>query len=263
MCYIKQENWKFDLNDISDIPPNPDAKPKVVGEQNPKRRRIITGEGAKAHVHEKFERVKTARKRSPQSARWLERQLNDPYVKLAKAEGWRSRAAYKLLELNEAHHFLKKGAIVLDLGVAPGSWAQVAVKKGAARIVGVDLLPVSPIEGVILVEGDFMEESIQAQLLAHLGSKPNLIMSDMAANTVGHKQTDHIRTINLAQMAADFAIEHLDKGGTFIAKVFQGGSEGQMLTRLKQNFKTVKHVKPKASRSDSVELYLLAMGKKS
>lgn len=260
MCYKQTKKLELTVENEEPLPPKigeiENAKPA------PKRRRVFKESDAKAHVHEKFERVKTARKRSPQSTRWLERQLNDPYVKMAKAEGWRSRAAYKLLELNEAHHFLKKNGFVIDLGVAPGSWAQVAAKHGAARIVGVDLLQVAPIDGVILVEGDFMEEAIQTQLLTDLGAKPNLIMSDMAANTVGHRATDHIRTINLAQMAADFAIEHLEKGGTFIAKVFQGGSEGQMLNRLKQNFKTVKHVKPKASRSDSVELYLLAMGRK-
>lgn len=239
-----------------------DSPESNAGPTNAKRRRVLENKSETARVHEKFERVKTARKRSPQSTRWLERQLNDPYVKMAKADGWRSRAAYKLLELDEAYRFLKKGSRVIDLGVAPGSWAQVARKKGASVIVGVDLLNVLPIDGVILVEGDFMEAEVQTELLAHFSERPNLIMSDMAANTVGHRATDHIRTVILAQMAADFAIENLAKGGTFIAKVFQGGSEGEMLTKLKQNFKTVKHVKPKASRSDSVELYLLAMGRK-
>lgn len=226
-----------------------------------KRRRVVFAEKA-ITPHQKFERVKTARKRTAQSTRWLERQLNDPYVKRAKAEGWRSRAAFKLIELDDALKIIAKNSLVLDLGVAPGGWAQVAIKRGAAKVVGIDLLEVLPIDGVILIQGDFLEPDMQEQILVQLGGKPNLIMSDMAANTVGHRATDSIKTTVLSTSAADFAIEFLEKGGSFITKVFQGGAEGEMLNKLKKAFKTVKHVKPKSSRAQSVELYLVAMGRK-
>lgn len=239
--------------------PNFDDKDKAPAQE--KRRRVVFNSG-KINIREKHEVVKTARKRTPQSTRWLERQLNDPYVKLAKAQGWRSRAAFKLLELDDQFSFLNKGSKVLDLGVAPGGWAQVAMKRGATKVVGVDLLDVLPIENVTLIKGDFTEPEIQNKLLEELGSKPNLIISDMAANTVGHRATDHLRTIALAELAADFAIEFLEKGGVFVTKVFQGGSESKMLNSLKKNFKSVKHVKPKASRPESVELYLIAIDKK-
>ncbi len=209
------------------------------------------------------QRVKTARKRSPQSTRWLERQLNDPYVKRAAADGYRSRAAYKLIELDEKFRFMKKARFVVDLGVAPGGWAQVVRRNvPQAAIVGIDLLPVDAIEGVILFEMDFMDDAAPASLLDALGSPPDLIVSDMAANTVGHRQTDHLRTMGLVEAAAHFAVDVLAPGGTFVSKAFAGGTDAALLGILKANFATVKHAKPPASRKGSVEWYVIAQGKK-
>ena len=208
-------------------------------------------------------RVKTARGRTPQSTRWLSRQLNDPYVKRAKAEGYRSRAAFKLIELDEKFALLKGVRAVVDLGIAPGGWAQVVRRLApAAGIVGIDLLPVDPIEGVIILEMDFMDDAAPDRLMTELGRAPDLVMSDMAANTVGHPQTDHLRTLGLAEAAAEFAIEVLAPGGTFIAKVFQGGTDRSLLTRLKQEFTSVKHAKPPSSRKGSPELFVVAQGRK-
>jgi 23S rRNA (uridine2552-2'-O)-methyltransferase len=209
-------------------------------------------------------RVKTSRKRSPQSTRWLERQLNDPYVKKAAADGYRSRAAYKLVELDEKFGFLRGKRAVVDLGIAPGGWAQVVRKRlPKAAIAGIDLLPVDPIEGVTLFEMDFMDDAAPHALIQALGSAPDLVMSDMAANTVGHKQTDHLRTMGLVEAAAHFAVEVLQPGGDFIAKVFAGGTDPELLAILKSNFATVKHAKPPASRKGSVEWYVVAQGKKT
>jgi 23S rRNA (uridine2552-2'-O)-methyltransferase len=209
------------------------------------------------------ERVKTARKRTPQSNRWLERQLNDPYVKRAHAEGYRSRAAYKLIELDEKFHFLKGKKAVVDLGLAPGGWAQVVRKRlPSAKVAGIDLLPVDPIEGVIFFEMDFMDDAAPDLLIEALGSAPDLLLSDMAANTVGHKQTDHLRTMLLVEAAAHFAVEVLRPGGDFVAKVFAGGTDPELLKILKSNFTTVKHAKPPASRKGSVEWYVVAQGRK-
>jgi 23S rRNA (uridine2552-2'-O)-methyltransferase len=203
------------------------------------------------------ERVKTARKRSPQSTRWLERQLNDPYVKQAQEDGYRSRAAYKLIELDEKFHFL------LDLGIAPGGWAQVVRRRNPkAAIAGIDLLPVDPIEGVAIFEMDFTDDAAPQKLIDALGAQPDLVMSDMAANTTGHKQTDHLRTMGLVEAAAHFAVEMVAPGGDFVAKVFAGGTDPELLAILKANFKTVKHAKPPASRKGSVEWYVVAQGKK-
>lgn len=206
-------------------------------------------------------RVKTAKKRSEQSTRWLQRQLNDPYVKKAKAEGWRSRAAFKLIELDEKYGLVKKARHVVDLGIAPGGWSQVVRRKAPqAKVVGIDLLPVDPIEGVTIFQMDFMDESADARLAEALGEAPDLVLSDMAANTVGHPQTDHLRTMALAEAAAWFAVEHLKPGGAFVAKVFAGGTDGDLLTMLKQNFTTVKHAKPPSSRKGSVEWFVVAQG---
>lgn len=206
-------------------------------------------------------RVKTARNRSAQSTRWLARQLNDPYVKKAKAEGYRSRAAYKLIELDEKFGFLRGTKAIVDLGVAPGGWAQVARKKvPGAAVVGIDLLPVEPLPGVTLLEMDFMADEAPDRLIAELGQAPDLIISDMAANTVGHAQTDHLRTMGLVEAAADFAIQTLVPGGAFVAKVFAGGTDNELLAILKRNFATVKHAKPPASRKGSVEWYVVAQG---
>jgi 23S rRNA (uridine2552-2'-O)-methyltransferase len=205
--------------------------------------------------------VRTARGRTAQSTRWLERQLNDPYVRRAKAEGYRSRAAYKLIELDEKFRLLKGSKAIVDLGVAPGGWAQVARKLcPAARIVGIDLLPVDPLPEVTLLQMDFMDDAAPQKLLDELGSAPDLVLSDMAANTVGHTQTDHLRTMGLVEAAAWFAIETLSEGGGFVAKVFAGGTDDALLKVLKQHFRTVKHAKPPASRKGSSEWYVIAQG---
>lgn len=206
-------------------------------------------------------RVKTARNRSAQSTRWLARQLNDPYVKKAKAEGYRSRAAYKLIELDEKFGFLKGVKAVVDLGVAPGGWAQVVRKLvPKAAVVGIDLLPVEPLPGVTLLQMDFMADEAPDRLIAELGQAPDLVISDMAANTVGHAQTDHLRTMGLVEAATDFAIATLQPGGAFVAKVFAGGTDNALLTILKRHFTTIKHAKPPASRKGSVEWYVVAQG---
>lgn len=209
------------------------------------------------------QKVKTAKRRTVQSAQWLERHLNDPYVRKASAEGYRSRAAYKLIELDEKYHLLRGKKAVVDLGVAPGGWAQVVRRQQPkAAIVGIDLLPVDPIDGVTLFEMDFMADDAPDRLIEALGDMPDLIISDMAANTVGHKQTDHLRTMGLVEAAVDFAVEVLKPGGDFVAKVFAGGTDPGLLAILKSNFTTVKHAKPPASRKGSVEWYVIAQGKK-
>jgi 23S rRNA (uridine2552-2'-O)-methyltransferase len=211
------------------------------------------------------QRLKTARKRTLSSQKWLERQLNDPYVARAKREGYRSRAAYKLLEIDEKHHILKPGQRVVDLGAAPGGWSQVAARKvaspdGRGRVVGIDLLPIDPLPGVDFVELDFLDETAPQTLVDLLGGPADIVMSDMAANTTGHKKTDHLRIVGLAEAAIEFAREILAPGGAFVAKVFQGGTESQLLADLKRDFASVRHVKPAASRSGSAELYVLATG---
>jgi 23S rRNA (uridine2552-2'-O)-methyltransferase len=210
-------------------------------------------------------RVKTARKRSLSSTLWLQRQLNDPYVARAKREGFRSRAAFKLMEIDERYHFLKPGQRVIDLGAAPGGWSQVAASKigaeaGQGRIIGIDLLDIDPLPGAEFKIMDFLAPEAPENLKSWLGGKADVVLSDMAANATGHKKTDHLRIVGLVELAADFAGEILAKNGTFLAKVFQGGTEHQLLARLKLEFATVRHVKPQASRSDSSELYVLATG---
>ena len=206
-------------------------------------------------------RVKTARGRKIGSTRWLERQLNDPYVKRAKAEGYRSRAAYKLIELDERFGFLKGARRVVDLGIAPGGWSQVVRQRlPQATLVGIDLLPTDPIEGATILEMDFMDEAAPARLEAALGGGADLILSDMAANTVGHPQTDHLRTMGLVEAALDFAVTTLAPGGAFVAKVLAGGADAGLVAELKRRFATVKHAKPPASRKDSSEWYVIAQG---
>ena len=206
-------------------------------------------------------RVRTAKKRTASSTRWLQRQLNDPYVKQAKADGYRSRAAYKLTELNEKYDLLKGVTRVVDLGIAPGGWSQVVRKlKPKTLVVGIDLLEVEPIEGVTIFQMDFMDDDAPRVLEEALGGKAELVMSDMSANTVGHKQTDHLRTMGLVEAGAWFAIENLAPGGTFLAKVLAGGTDNDLLALLKQHFRTVKHAKPPASRKDSSEWYVIAQG---
>uniref|UniRef100_UPI0025F5EF19 RlmE family RNA methyltransferase n=1 Tax=Sphingomonas sp. TaxID=28214 RepID=UPI0025F5EF19 len=206
-------------------------------------------------------RVKTARKRTAQSTRWLERQLNDPYVRRAKADGYRSRAAYKLIELDERFGFLKGKKRVIDLGLAPGGWSQVVRRQAPkASIVGIDLLPVDPIDGVAILLMDFMDDAAPDALIAELGGAPDLVLSDMAANTVGHPQTDALRTLGLVEAALAFAIEVLEPGGAFVAKVFAGGADSELVAEMKRNFTTVKHAKPPASRKGSVEWFVVAQG---
>ncbi|MEO7247288.1 MAG: RlmE family RNA methyltransferase [Novosphingobium sp.] len=207
------------------------------------------------------ERLKTAKTRSVSSARWLTRQINDPYVKQAKAEGYRSRSAYKLAELDDRFALLKGARRVVDLGVAPGGWSQIVRKRSPqARVVGIDLLPTEPLEGVILFEMDFLSDEAPAALEAALEGPPDLVLSDMAANTVGHKATDHLRTMGLVETATDFAISTLAPGGAFVAKVFAGGTDPELLALLKRNFRNVKHAKPPASRKGSSEWYVIAQG---
>jgi 23S rRNA (uridine2552-2'-O)-methyltransferase len=212
-------------------------------------------------VKDTGKRVKTARGRTASSVRWLERQLNDPYVKQARADGYRSRAAYKLIELDEKFALLKGVQRVVDLGLAPGGWSQVVRRQAPrAAIVGIDLLPVEPIEGVTILEMDFMADAAPGALAAALDGPPDLVMSDMAANTVGHKQTDHLRTMGLVEAGAWFAIDVLAPGGTYLAKVLAGGTDTALLGLLKSHFRTVKHAKPPASRKGSSEWYVIAQG---
>ncbi|MBY0302136.1 MULTISPECIES: RlmE family RNA methyltransferase [Sphingomonas] len=207
------------------------------------------------------QRVKTARKRSAQSTRWLARQLNDPYVHRAKAEGYRSRAAFKLIELDERFGLLKGVKRVVDLGIAPGGWSQVVRRQApGAAIVGIDLLPVDPIDGVTIFEMDFMADKAPGVLMEALGGAPDLVMSDMAANTVGHPQTDALRTMALVETALAFAIDVLRPGGTFVSKVFAGGADAALVAEMKRNFTTVKHAKPPSSRKGSVEWFVVAQG---
>jgi 23S rRNA (uridine2552-2'-O)-methyltransferase len=217
------------------------------------------------------ERVKTAHKRSLSSTLWLQRQLNDPYVQRAKEEGWRSRAAFKLIEIDEKYRLLKPGQTIVDLGCAPGGWCQYAAKRTgtaqgrAGHVVGIDLLPVEPIPGAILAEMDFTEQDAPERLLGLIGTGGtdrivDGVLSDMAANTTGHKKTDHLRIIGLAEMAIEFAREVLKPGGFFLTKLFQGGDTATMINDLKRDFAVVRHVKPQASRADSAEVYVLATG---
>lgn len=200
------------------------------------------------------------RAKSESSKKWIERQLSDPYVQKARNEGYRARAAYKLLEIDEQARLLKPGLRVVDLGCAPGGWLQVCLKHKVKEVVGIDLLEVEPVPGAHVVEGDINSKDDVAEMMAGLSGPPDLVLSDMAANTTGHKQTDSLRTAALADLALDFAEAHLVSGGAFCSKVFQGGATPEMMARLKQLFKTVKHIKPPASRSGSPELFVVAKG---
>jgi 23S rRNA (uridine2552-2'-O)-methyltransferase len=215
-------------------------------------------------------RVKTGKGRSLSSKLWLERQLNDPYVARAKREGLRGRAAFKLMEIDDKHHLLKTGARVVDLGAAPGGWSQVAAQRvaakrvgagaGGGRVVGIDLLEMASVPGVDFIQLDFLDPAAPDRLKDMLGGPADVVLSDMAANATGHRKTDHLKIMALAEAAADFAREVLVPGGAFLCKVLQGGTEAALLALLKRDFASVKHVKPAASRADSAELYLLATG---
>ncbi len=210
-------------------------------------------------------RVKTARGRKPSSTRWLQRQLNDPYVALAKKEGYRSRAAYKIIELDDRFHFLKAGKTVLDLGAAPGGWTQVAavrVKSTEEKplVIGVDILPMPPVPMARVIQLDFMDDNAPDIIREMIPDGVDVVLSDMAPNTTGHQATDHMRIMALIEAAYPFACEVLRTSGIFIAKTFQGGAEKELLTQMRKDFTTVKHAKPKASRADSAEMYVLAIG---
>ena len=205
-------------------------------------------------------RLKTARGRKPSSQRWLTRQLNDPYVQAAKKEGWRSRAAFKLIDLDDKAKLIRRDCRIVDLGAAPGGWSQVALARGAASVVGIDLLDIDPVPGATFLKGDFEDPAMEAALARALGGQADLILSDIAPNATGHAATDHIRITALAEIALDFALGHLAPGGAFVCKLFQGGAEGEMLATLKRRFRSVRHVKPAASRKESRELYIVATG---
>ena len=208
-----------------------------------------------------MKRIRTAKGRKVSSTRWLERQLNDPYVRRAKAENYRSRAAYKLIELDERFGLLKGVKAVVDLGIAPGGWSQVVRRTSPqAKVVGIDLLPTDPIDGVAILQLDFMAEEAPEQLKSALGGAADLLLSDMAANTVGHQQTDHLRTMALVEAGLEFAVEVLRPGGAYVAKVLAGGADNQLVAEMKRHFATVKHAKPPASRKDSSEWYVVAQG---
>ncbi len=218
------------------------------------------GSGAPGFGRGQAERVRAKANRSESSKRWLTRQLNDPYVTAAKQQGWRSRAAFKLVELNDRFKLIRPGAVVVDLGAAPGGWTQVAVRFGAAQVVAIDLLAMDPVPGAIVLQGDFSEDGADTRLIEALGRRADLVLSDMAPNTTGHAATDHLRIMALAEQALAFALAILNPGGGFVAKVFQGGSERAMLEPLKRHFTQVRHAKPPASRKGSSELYVVATG---
>jgi 23S rRNA (uridine2552-2'-O)-methyltransferase len=207
-------------------------------------------------------RLKGEKRRTPSSRAWLERQISDPYVARAKREGFRSRAAYKLAEIDDKYRLLRPGVHVVDLGAAPGGWSEIAARRIGARgrVIAIDILEMKPVAGVEFLQLDFLDETAPARLKAMLDGKADVVLSDMAANATGHRQTDHLRVMALAEAAAHFAREVLSEGGSFLCKVLQGGTEAALLAALKQDFASVKHVKPPASRSDSAELYLLARG---
>ena len=228
-----------------------------------------TGLPKKTNLRNLHTKVKTAKGRKISSTLWLERQLNDPYVQRAKAEGYASRAAYKLLEINEKYSLIKPGDRVVDLGAAPGGWCQVAVGLTGSTadnplVAGIDYLEMAPVSGAVILQQDFLDDDAPENLIRAIGGEnPDVVLSDMAAPTTGHRKTDHLRTMHLVEVALDFALDVLPTGGHFLSKTFQGGTENELLALLKQNFKRVHHVKPPASRDGSVELYLLAMDRKA
>ncbi len=232
--------------------------------EEPPRKRMVRAptRGGDAGRGESI-KVKTSKRRTMSSQAWLSRQLNDPFVIAAKAQGYRARAAFKLTEIDDRFHVIRPGARVVDLGCAPGGWLQVAVQRKAASVAGVDLLPVDPVPGAHILQMDFTDPACGPMLLELLGGPPDLILSDMAPNTVGHRTTDHLRIAGLVEMAIDFAVASLKPGGAFVAKAFQGGETDEIIGRLRRHFTQVRYVKPKASRQDSSELFLVATGFKS
>lgn len=232
-------------------------------EKPPERRRMVRPPtGGTAAGRGMGQKMKTADTKSMSSQQWIKRQLSDPWSERARAEGWRSRAAFKLMEIDDRLGLIRKGSRVIDLGAAPGGWVQVALDRGAAAVVGVDLLMIEPIPGAELVQADFTTPGVDQQLIDLLGGPPDLVLSDMAHNTIGHRQTDHLKIIALIEIAADFAIRTLKPGGAFVTKNFQGGDAGGVLARLRAEFETVKPIKPASSRKDSSEVYLVALNKR-
>jgi 23S rRNA (uridine2552-2'-O)-methyltransferase len=226
----------------------------------PRKRMVKPPTGGLEGGRGKPARLKTAKERTPSQQAWLERQINDPFAAKARALGYRSRAAFKITEIDDRFHLFRKGVRVVDLGLAPGGWTQVAIQRGVTDIVGVDLLPVDPLPPAQILQMDFTDPACGPELMARLGGPADVVLSDMAPNTVGHRETDHLRIIGLIEAAADFAIEVLRPGGTFVAKAFQGGGADGLIAHLKQHFKEVRNIKPKASRQDSSELFLVATG---
>ena len=229
-------------------------------DEPPRRRMVRAPTGGEEGGRATPQRLKSAKMRTPSSQAWLERQINDPYVVAAKLHGYRARAAFKLTEIDERFHFLRKGCRVIDLGCAPGGWLQVAMERGAGAVAGVDLLPVDPVAGVTLFQDDFTHRGVGERLIQAIGGAPDLILSDMAPNTTGHRRTDHLRIVGLIEAAAAFAAETLRPDGAFVAKAFQGGETEAVLKTLKTDFREVRHVKPKASRAQSSEVYFVATG---
>jgi len=237
-----------------------DEKP---ADKPPERRRMVKlPTGGTAAGRSMGTKMKTADDKSMSSQQWIKRQLSDKWSVRARAEGYRSRAAFKLTGIDDRFKLIRKGSRVIDLGAAPGGWVQVALARGAASVVGVDLLMIEPIPGATLIQADFTHPGVDEQMIELLGGPPDLVLSDMAHNTVGHRQTDHLKIIALIEIAADFAIRTLRPGGHFVSKNFQGGDAGGVLARLREEFQTVKYVKPDASRKDSAEVFLVAMNKR-
>ena len=226
---------------------------KVTGRQSAENKKRRTKREAKKHV-------KTARGRKTSSNRWLKRQLNDPYVRDAEMQGYRCRSAFKLKEIDEKVGLIKPDMAVIDLGAAPGGWSQIAVERGASKVIGLDLLPIDPMPDVTFLEMDFMDDDAPEHLVAALGEGADLVISDMAPNTTGHKQTDHLRIMVLVEAAYEFAIDILKPEGAFVAKVFQGGTHDDLLREMKKSFKTVRHIKPPSSRKESSEQFVVATG---
>jgi 23S rRNA (uridine2552-2'-O)-methyltransferase len=231
-----------------------------MSEDPPRRRMVKPPSGGLDAGRTKPARLKTAKGRTSSQQAWLERQINDPFSAEARALGYRSRAAFKLSEIDDRFRLIRKGSLIVDLGCAPGGWIQIAQQRGAGKIVGIDLLPVDPLPPAELVQMDFTDPAAPALLIDLLGGKPDIVLSDMAPNTVGHRETDHLRIVGLIEMGADFAVSVLKPGGAFVAKAFQGGETAEIIARLKQHFAKVQNVKPKASRADSSEVFLVATG---
>lgn len=232
----------------------------MTDEEPPRRRMVKPPTGGLEAGRHKPARLKTAYRRTPSQQAWLERQINDPFSAEARAKGYRSRAAFKLSEIDDKLKLIKKGTKIIDLGCAPGGWIQIALERGAGPVVGVDLLEVDPLSPATIIQMDFTDPACGPRLMELLGGQPDIVLSDMAPNTVGHRETDHIRIVGLIELAVDFAVSVLKPGGSFIAKAFQGGETAEVIARLKKHFEKVQHIKPKASRADSSEVFLAATG---